>query len=224
MSLFTDLPRSGNNKTYLSSIGSDTERPVGEALDLPARSPASRSLAEGSRFGEGRAASSKGTLWWRPNPFLHLIVERGRFPIQSIHARFLKVRELAPLCRWPLQNLLCPQKDKNWGWASKEHQWLLIKIKHVSSKWRVVEEVNEISLCQFSKMIRWVEITSTYNSTVWDNPEGQRLRMEMCMIKCRFILGYHSDLFSLWIIWIYCNTSRLIIDKVYKLCIINYEQ
>jgi hypothetical protein len=29
---------------------------LGKTLDLPARSPASRSLAEGRRFGEGRAA------------------------------------------------------------------------------------------------------------------------------------------------------------------------
>ena len=33
---------------------------------------------------------------------------------------------------------------------------------------KLQEEANEISLCQFSKMSRWVEITSTPTSQYWE--------------------------------------------------------
>ncbi len=42
---------------------SKTDGQVDKVLDLPARSPASRSLAEGRRFGEGRAEPFK---WLAP--------------------------------------------------------------------------------------------------------------------------------------------------------------
>ncbi len=56
--------RSGNREKHARCPGSDAEGGVGETLDLPAR----------SRFGDGRAASSKRFGGGIPNPYSTLIL------------------------------------------------------------------------------------------------------------------------------------------------------
>ena len=67
----------------------------GEALCLPARSPASRSLAEGRRFGEGRAAPLSVSLQKRNILEAILAPPQARLPIR-LKTRRAGVRRRPP--------------------------------------------------------------------------------------------------------------------------------